>query len=84
MRRNTIMIKDQDEDQSNLNKNKPEINRGIELLLRNKRRKTEAPKTFSMRFGKLISLFNREIHIEFGFFIDIKKKQASISGEPKC
>lgn len=75
------MIRDQDADQSNLNKNKPEINRGVELLLRNRRRKKEGPKTFSMKFGKLISLLNREIRIEFGFFIDIKKKQASISGE---
>lgn len=80
MRKNTIMIRDQDADQSKLNKNKPEINRGVELLLRNKRRSKEAPRTFSMRFGKLVSLFTREIHIEFAFFVDIRKKQ-SISGE---
>lgn len=67
------MIRDQDANQNDLNKNNLEINRGIELLLRNKEIKPETPKTFSMKVGKLISIFKREIHIEFGFFIDIRK-----------
>ena len=61
-----------------LNKNTsdpPEINRGVELLLRNKRRKPEAPKTFQLRFGKMVSFLNREIHFSFDMILDIKKKE---------
>lgn len=61
-----------------LNKNTsdpPEINRGVELLLRNKRRKPEAPKTFQLRFGKMVSFLSREIHFSFDMILDIKKKE---------
>ena len=61
-----------------LNKNTsdpPEINRGVELLLRNKRRKPEAPKTFQLRFGKMVSFLSREIHFSFDIIFDIKKKE---------
>jgi hypothetical protein len=75
------MIRDQDADQNDLNKNNLEINRGVELLLRNKERRNKSTKTFSVKIGKLICLFKREIHIEFEFFIDIKKDQTSTSGE---
>jgi len=50
------------------------INRGVELLLRNRRRKSEKPKTIQMRFGKMISLFRREFHFFFEFHFDIRKK----------
>ena len=48
------------------------INRGVELLLR--RKKTpEKSKTFPVKFGKMLSLLKREIHIYFEFSTDIKK-----------
>jgi hypothetical protein len=50
------------------------INRGVELLLRKRRREPEAPKTFQLSFGKMVSLFRREINIYFEFSLDIKKK----------
>jgi hypothetical protein len=50
------------------------INRGVELLLRKRRRKPEQPKTFKFSFGKMVSLLKREIHIYFEFSLDIKKK----------
>jgi hypothetical protein len=50
------------------------INRGVELLLRKRRRKPEEPKTFEFSFGKMVSLFRREIHINLNFSFDIKKK----------
>ena len=68
------MTDDQEEEKRNLNKDKPEMNRGVELLLRNRRRKPERPKTFQVKFGKLISLWNREIVFHFNFYLDIRKK----------
>lgn len=77
---------DQDEKESPLNKDKSDdtlqINRGVELLLRNKRRKTEPSKTFHMKFGKVISLFRREIHFHLDFSLDIKKKESQ--GRESC
>ena len=54
--------------------NELHINRGVELLLRKRRREPEAPKTFQLSFGKMVSLFRREINIYFEFSLDIKKK----------
>ena len=68
------MTEDQEEEKRNLNKDKPEMNRGVELLLRNRRRKPERPKTFQVKFGKLIALWNREIVFHFDFYLDIRKK----------
>ena len=57
-----------------LNKNEPlEINRGVELLLRNRRKKPDKPKTFQVKFGKLISLWNREIVFHINVYLDIRK-----------
>ena len=67
------MTDDQEEEKRNLNKDKPEMNRGVELLLRNRRRKPERPKTFQVKFGKLISLWNREIVFHINFYLDIRK-----------
>ena len=50
------------------------MNRGVELLLRNRRRKPERPKTFQVKFGKLIALWNREIVFHINFYLDIRKK----------
>ena len=71
---NIVMTKDQDGAKSKLNKNDPEINRGVELLLRNRRRKSQKPKTFQVKFGKMISLFRREFHFFIDFHFDIRKK----------
>ena len=59
------MKEDQEEEKKDLNNDKLEINRGVELLLRNRRKKPK-PKTFEVKF----SFFNKEIT----FSLDIKKK----------
>ena len=69
------MKDDQEDAKKDLNKDKPlEINRGVELLLRNRRRKPEAPKTFQIKFGNMFSFFRREIVFHFNFYLDIRKK----------
>ena len=68
---------DQEEGGKLLNKkinNLPEeIDRGVELLLRNKKIREE-PKTFQIKLDKMITLFKRvyRFNIDIGF--DIKKK----------
>ena len=76
-----VMIEDQEDAKSNLNKDEPEINRGVELLLRNRRR-VSRPKTFQVKFGNMISLFRREFHFHFDLYLDIKKSK--FSGGKKC
>jgi hypothetical protein len=71
---NTAMIDDQDGAKSKLNKSEPQINRGVELLLRNRRRGSPKPKTFQVKFGKMISLFRREFHFFIEFHFDVRKK----------
>jgi len=73
---NIIMINDQEGGKRKLNKLDPHINRGFELMLRthNRREKPSRPKTFHIRFGKMLSLFRREIHLSFDFHLDIIKK----------
>tara|TARA_R100001463_G_scaffold113230_1_gene168313 strand:- start:1159 stop:1362 length:204 start_codon:yes stop_codon:yes gene_type:complete len=66
------MTEKEEEEKSILNKDNTEINRGVELLLRN-RRKPDRPKTFQVKFGKLVSLWNREIVFHFNFYLDIRK-----------
>ena len=68
------MIEGQEDQKSILNNDKPEINRGVELLLRNRRKKPDPPKTFQVKFGNLFSFFNREIVFHFNFYLDIRKK----------
>ena len=68
------VIEDQEEEKKSLNKNKPDINRGVELLLRKRRDKPEKPKTFQVKFGNLIALWNREIVFHLNFYFDIRKK----------
>ena len=68
------MTENQEEEKKDLNKDKPlEINRGVELLLRNRRKKPDKPKTFQVKFGKLVSLWNREIVFHFNVYLDIRK-----------
>ena len=68
------MTDDLGDEKSILNKSDPHINRGVELLLRNRRRKPEPPKTFQVKFGKMVSLFRREIVFHLNFYLDIRKK----------
>ena len=67
------MTENLEEKKEPLNNDKPQINRGVELLLRN-RRQVEKPKTYQVKFGNLISLWNREIVFHFNFYLDIRKK----------
>jgi hypothetical protein len=73
MHGSTVMTRDQ-ADERKLNKTEPQINRGFELMLRNRRSKPEPPKSFQLKFGKMVSLFRREIVLHLNFYIDIRKK----------
>ena len=55
----------QEEEKSNLNNDDSEINKGVELLLRNRRRELPS-KTFQVKF----CIFNREVT----FYMNIMKK----------
>ncbi len=68
------MIEGEAEEKKKLNNHNSHINRGVELLLRNRRRKPEPPKTFQVKFGKMVSLFRREIVFHLNFYLDIRKK----------
>ena len=68
----------QEKEESSLNKlesNPIPVNRGVELLLRNRRRKPEPPKTFQIKFGNMVSFMKREIVFHFNFYLDIRKKK---------
>ena len=69
------MTEDQEEEKNPLNNPELQINRGVELLLRNRRRPQPKPKTFQIKFGNLIALWNREIVFHFDFYLDIKKSK---------
>ena len=56
----------EEEEKDVLNNNNTEINKGVELLLRNRRKEEPKSKTFQVQF----SFFGREIT----FYLDIKKK----------
>ena len=52
-----------------------QINKGVELMLRNKNKTRRViPKTFQVTFGKMVALWNREIHIFFDFSVLIRKQ----------
>ena len=66
MQRGIVMTEDLEDEKKDLNKDESlEINRGVELLLRNRRKKPK-PKTFQVKF----SFFKREINLS----LDIRKK----------
>ena len=73
MRGGIVVTEDQEGEKKTLNKDKPEINRGVELLLRNRRKKPERSKTFQVKFGKLVSLWYREIVFHLNVYLDIRK-----------
>jgi hypothetical protein len=70
--------RDQEDERSPLNKSDNQqplsMNRGLELLLRKNRKREEVPKTFQVKFGKLFSLFNREIDFYLELHLDFKKR----------
>jgi len=68
------MTENQDDGKNNLNNYEPRTNRGVELLLRNRRKKSDPPKTFQIKFGKMISLLRREFVIHLNFYLDVRKK----------
>ena len=72
--------KDQEEKERPLNNHESntslKLNRGVELLLRNKKRREPKPKTFQVKFGKIVSFFSREVDIFFNFHLDFKKKSS--------
>ena len=73
----TAMTKNQEEGKSYLNKpeESSEINRGFELMLRHRsRRDVPEPKTFGLKFGKIISLLKREIQFNFELSFTISKR----------
>ena len=74
MQRGIVMTDDREDAKSILNNQDTHINRGFELLLRSRRRKPEPPKTFQIKFGKMVSLFRREIVFHLNFYLDIRKK----------
>ena len=67
------VIENLEDEEKSLNNQEPTLNRGVELLLR-RREKPETPKTFQVKFGNLIALWNREIVFHFNFYLDIRKK----------
>ena len=73
MRGGIVVTEDQEGEKKTLNKDKPEINRGVELLLRNRRKKPARSKTFQVKFGKLVSLWDREIVFHLIVYLDIRK-----------
>lgn len=71
------MTNEKEDEKSNLNNSESRINRGFELMLmkhNTREEKTSNPKTFQIRFGKMLSLFQREIHFQFDLNLDIRKK----------
>ena len=68
------MIEGEEEEKKKLNNHNSHVNRGVELLLRNRRRRPEPPKTFQIKFGKMVSLFRREIVFHLNLYLDIRKK----------
>ena len=71
------MTNEREDERKHLNKSELKLDRGFELMLRkqnSKRREKPLPKTFQITLGKMVSLLSREIHLNFDFSIDIKKK----------
>ena len=74
MRGGIVMTEDREDEKKDLNNDEPQINKGVELLLRNRRKKLDQPKTFQIKFGNMISIFKRDIVFHFNFYLDVRKK----------
>ena len=70
--------------QSNISKKKKSsdlpINRGVELILAGGRPKTQKVKPLGIRFERIVSFFQREIHFTFEFSLSITKKETTRGG----
>ena len=70
--------------QLNISKNKVSsdlpINRGVELILAGGRPKTQKVKPVGIRFERIVSFFQREIHFTFEFSLRITKKETTCGG----
>lgn len=71
---NIIMTKEREDGKSKLNNQRTDINRGIELLLRKKRRNSTKPKSFQVKIDRMIPLIRREFHLFLEFHLDILRK----------
>ena len=69
-----VVIENEEGVERTLNNDEPHINKGVELLLRNRRKVQEKPKTFQIKFGNMISIFKRDIVFHFNFYLDVRKK----------
>ena len=58
------------------------LNRGVEILLNGGKRKPTPPKTFQVKFGKMVRFLKREMHLYLEFSLDIKKD--SPEEDEKC
>ena len=58
---------------NHIRKEKLPLNRGVELILRKKNQPQPKHNVLLLKFGKLLSLFRREITLYFEFSIDIRK-----------
>ena len=67
------LTEDLEDEEKSLNNPEPTLNKGVELLLR-RRNKPDPPKTFQVKFGNLIALWNREIVFHLNLYLDIRKK----------
>ena len=69
------IVMSENENQEEKKSSELQINKGVELRLRNKNKTRRViPKTFQVTFGKMIALWNREIHIFFDFSVLIRKQ----------
>lgn len=76
MQRGIRMTRDLEEEKEPLNNQKsdtPTMNRGFELLIRNKKRRK--PKTFQFKFEKMVSFLSRELHFFLDIQFDIRKRE---------
>ena len=56
-----------------INKSTDHIDRGFELILSGGKKKR--PKSFRLLLDKMISFFNKDIHIHLDFYLDVKPKK---------
>jgi hypothetical protein len=63
-------------------KEQTHIDRGFELMLRNRRDPEKKPKNFGIYLEKMVSLFHREIHFKFELSFGINKNK--LSGRKSC
>ncbi len=58
---------------NDINKSTDHIDRGFELILSGGKKKR--PKSFRLLLDKMISFFNKDIHIHFDFYVDVKTRK---------